>query len=380
MPDLYFDPTWVQVREKYLLLSRTCSGCVLSAVFRKELTHVEHGGFELRGLYLPPRLETWSALRSVCYATFVLVTGLVLSARRGPFDAVVAHDAFKTGLLALVLSRLTGAKLIIDVQGNHARAIGLDTGRVGVVGRLKHWLVMRLTPFVLNRAHGIKLLYDDQLGAFDRLFHRERCVRFHDFAPLRLFAPDGEPRGDRVAPVGSKYILFVGSPWFLKGVDVLIQAFRAISEEFPEYTLKVYGYTPDRPHFERLAAGHPRIELHGPVPYETVIRLMAGCVLFVLPSRTEAMGRVLLEAMASRKPVVASRVDGVPTYVRDGYNGLLVEPGDPDGLARAMRRVLGDPTLAARLAENGYRHVHSDLSEARYLAQFTGLVEAALKR
>ncbi len=371
MPDLYFDPTWVHVREKYALLSRAFGGCVLSTVFRKGLTRVECGSFEFRGLYLPPRLETRSVVRSLAYTLFVVATALSRSLRKGPFDAVVAHDPFKTGLLALLVSRLTGAKLVVDVQGNHARAAALGTARVGLSGRLKHRLVMRLSPFVLNRAHAIKLLYDGQLAAFDGLLRPGRRVRFHEFVPVRLFGP---------AQAASKYVLFVGGPWFMKGVDVLIRAFRAIADDFPDHALKLYGYTPDRPHFERLAGGHPRIELHGPVPYEAVIRLMAGCALFVLPSRTEAMGRVLLEAMASRKPIIASRVDGVPTYVRDGYNGLLVEPGDPDDLAAKMRRVLSDQTLAARLAGNGYRYVRVRLSEERYLARFGDLIGAVLER
>jgi glycosyltransferase involved in cell wall biosynthesis len=71
--------------------------------------------------------------------------------------------------------------------------------------------------------------------------------------------------------------------------------------------------------------------------------------LLVLPSRSEGMGRVIVEAFCRARPVVASRVGGIPDLVEDGRNGLLVEPGDTEGLADALVRVLDDRDLAERL-------------------------------
>ena len=69
----------------------------------------------------------------------------------------------------------------------------------------------------------------------------------------------------------------------------------------------------------------------------------------MLPSRSEGMGRVLIEAFCRARPAVASRVGGIPDLVEDGVNGLLVEPGDISALAEALVAVLADRELAVRL-------------------------------
>jgi glycosyltransferase involved in cell wall biosynthesis len=74
----------------------------------------------------------------------------------------------------------------------------------------------------------------------------------------------------------------------------------------------------------------------------------------VLPSRSEGMGRVIVEAFCRARPVVATRVGGIPDLVEHGRNGLLVEPGDTVGLADALVRILSDRALAERLAEGAH--------------------------
>jgi glycosyltransferase involved in cell wall biosynthesis len=111
-----------------------------------------------------------------------------------------------------------------------------------------------------------------------------RTSVFHEFTALRTI-PQTE--------AGERYILFLGFPWLLKGVDILIQAFNRISARHPDVRLRIVGHCPDRTLFEALAAGNPRVSLERAVPREQAMALMAGCSLFVLPSRSEAMGRVL---------------------------------------------------------------------------------------
>src|SRR5207247_11054153 len=82
----------------------------------------------------------------------------------------------------------------------------------------------------------------------------------------------------------------------------------------------------------------------------------------VLPSSVEGMPLVLLEAMAHRRPVVATPVGGTPEVVVDGETGLLVPPRDPRALADAIRRLLDDPDLAKRLGDAGRRRVELHFS------------------
>ena len=83
----------------------------------------------------------------------------------------------------------------------------------------------------------------------------------------------------------------------------------------------------------------------------------------VVPSVVpDALSRVILEAMAAGRPVVGTRVGGTPELVLDGVTGLLVERGDPEGLAQALERMLGDAALRTRLGEAARRHVAAGFS------------------
>jgi glycosyltransferase involved in cell wall biosynthesis len=88
----------------------------------------------------------------------------------------------------------------------------------------------------------------------------------------------------------------------------------------------------------------------------------------VLPSRSEGFGRVLVEAGCLAKPVVASRVGGIPEIVADGETGLLVPPGDPPALAEALNRLLADPTLRAKLGAAARARALERFGAARHVA------------
>lgn len=99
--------------------------------------------------------------------------------------------------------------------------------------------------------------------------------------------------------------------------------------------------------------------------------LIASLDLMVVPSYSEAQSRVVPEAFAMRKPVIASSAGGLPELIHDGVNGLLVPPGDTPSLVNAIERLLGDLTLREKLAYAGYQKACPDLS-------FDRLMEATL--
>jgi phosphatidylinositol alpha-mannosyltransferase len=100
----------------------------------------------------------------------------------------------------------------------------------------------------------------------------------------------------------------------------------------------------------------------------------------VLPSTTmgEAFGVVLLEAMASGKPVIASNLPGVRSVVSDGQDGLLVQPGDASALSQAMGRLLGDPQLRQHMGQQGRRKVEAQYAWPRIIPRLVEVYEQAL--
>ncbi|MDE3036095.1 MAG: glycosyltransferase family 4 protein, partial [Nitrospirota bacterium] len=134
----------------------------------------------------------------------------------------------------------------------------------------------------------------------------------------------------------------------IKGVDVLVQAVADV----PEATVWLAGDGPERRHLEQMAASlgvAQRLRFLGNLPHRDLAERMRAADLFVLPSRSEAFGIVLAEAMDAGLPIVASRVGGIPGLV-EADNGLLVPPEDPAALAWAIRELLADPERRAAMA------------------------------
>jgi glycosyltransferase involved in cell wall biosynthesis len=145
--------------------------------------------------------------------------------------------------------------------------------------------------------------------------------------------------------------LFVGVLERYKNVDGLAEAWPRVAEGLPEARLRLVGSGTLRPVVERLVA-----ESGGTVVWEPrltqpeISRALDESTVLVLPSRSEGMGRVIVEAFCRARPVVGTRVGGIPDLVQDGVNGLLVDPGDTEALVDALVRVLGDRALAERLS------------------------------
>ena len=95
--------------------------------------------------------------------------------------------------------------------------------------------------------------------------------------------------------------------------------------------------------------------------------------MFVLPSWAEGLPNSVLEAMAARLPVVATKVGGIPELIEDGVNGLLVPPKDPSALATAINRLLEDPALADKLAQGAQGRARAEFSFERLLSELDKL-------
>ena len=151
-----------------------------------------------------------------------------------------------------------------------------------------------------------------------------------------------------------------------KNIETLILAFSTIAEEMPEAMLMVMGEGQDRVWLEGLIRDYgleERVRLRGHVSNASAY--LPALDIFVLPSRSEALGYVLLEAGLAKLPVVASRVGGIPEIVEDAKTGLLCPPGDVSALQEALRAYLGSPELRTRMGNALHKRVHKDFSMER---------------
>jgi glycosyltransferase involved in cell wall biosynthesis len=188
--------------------------------------------------------------------------------------------------------------------------------------------------------------------------HRDRVVLVPPGVDADRFAADGPPPG--------RDILFVGPlarAYRWKGVDVLLEAFGRVRRRWPDATLTLVGDGDRRAELQGLAdAAGGAIRLPGRLSEEELVREYQRAAVVVLPSTSdaEAFGMVLAEANSCSRPVVGSRIGGIPDFVRDGDNGLLARPGDALDLADKIDAVLGDEGLARRMGEAGRARVLRD--------------------
>ncbi|GAA2857119.1 hypothetical protein GCM10010443_19310 [Actinoplanes cyaneus] len=198
---------------------------------------------------------------------------------------------------------------------------------------------------------------------------------------ISSLVPDGLDTLARETPrpewlPGGDYLLFVGALGPHKGIGVLFDAYRRLTDGWagpgPAPALVCLGTrrddTPPPP---------PGTLIRHDVPHAQVMAAFHGAAAGVVPSLNEGMGQVAVEAMLGGAPVVASAAGGLTDVVRDGESGLLVPPGDVDALHAALLRVLTDHDLAARLRAAG-RHRGLDFTAARVVPRIEEVYRACI--
>jgi glycosyltransferase involved in cell wall biosynthesis len=174
---------------------------------------------------------------------------------------------------------------------------------------------------------------------------------------------------------------FVGRLERIKGCEFFVRAAARLATYHPDVRFVVAGAGSREPELWRLAVDlgvADRIQFLGYI--ESVPPLLAALDVVVIPSLSEASSLISAEALALGVPVVASNVGGLPDIVVDGETGLLAAPGDTAGIARAVERLLADPSWAASLASAGRQRVDERFTAERmvegYLRMYSSMIES----
>jgi glycosyltransferase involved in cell wall biosynthesis len=381
---LYIQASWVPPPEnlqadRFVLLSEQLEGDVLQPLWFRSPEEVEaefgpgtyaeysRGRFHYHW-FLAFKHDGWRRRLGTLY--FYLRKGLELH-RKKRYDCIVVYSHMMPALVAIVLKLLTRTKLIVEIMTAPKLSYLYEKPRRTFsdrILRLYSHLCLHVSALCSDRVH---LLYKAQLTGFP-LLNRVPVSVFHDFVPVSLIG-----RADRN---GERVILLVGAPWFLKGADLLIAAFRGIAGEFPDVTLRLQGYYPDKAELEALVAGFPRIEIVKAVEHAETLRRISRALILAHPSRCDGLARVLIEAMAAGVPAIASDAGGNSYCVRNGETGLVFPSGEVNELTRCLRQLLADAELRKRLGNQGYELAHTRYSERAYLDQFARMVQTTIGR
>jgi glycosyltransferase involved in cell wall biosynthesis len=283
--------------------------------------------------------------------------------------AVLAQGAHETAaaLTGRTLARVDTA-VIADVHGDWRAPTRLYGSRLR--GTLNP-VADRVALHGLRGADGIRTVtgYTTQLVRGLGLEPADEFPAYMDFDSFLQTPPQLLPERPQA--------LFVGVLERYKNADGLADAWRLAAPRVPGARLRLVGAGTLRPVVEQLLRDLPdQTAWDERLTQPEISTALDESTALVLPSRSEGMGRVLVEAFCRARPVVASRVGGIRDLVEDGRNGLLVEPGDTDALANALVRVLSDRQLAERLAAAA--HASADFwtsSPEEFAARVRALVE-----
>jgi glycosyltransferase involved in cell wall biosynthesis len=281
-------------------------------------------------------------------------------------DAVVAESAFEG--VAAELARIgtrSRARLVVEVHGDWRTSTRLYGSRArAALGPLGD----RLATWAVRRADGHRAVSE-----FTASFVRELGGDPAVFTAYTDYAAFAGP----LAPVPAEQrALFVGVLERYKNVEGLAAAWRQVAARLPGARLHVVGSGPQADVVRALG-----VRWDEGLDQPDVARALDEARTLVLPSESEGLPRVVVEAFMRGRPVVATRAGGTPEIVEHEANGLLVDRGDPAALAAALERMLDEVGLAERLGAAAHASAERWLtSPEEFAARFRALVDGVLAR
>lgn len=275
-----------------------------------------------------------------------MVETIVAEHARAPFDILHAQYGYPNGWAVLLASKITGVPNLVSIQGGDGHWIGscCTTHRMAMQRVLDHsGAVLIGGPSFAREVH-------ERLGTpLDRFTLVPGAVDTARFTP-------GE-RG-----MGPVRLLYHGRVDRRKGVLDFIEALAHIPPE--GWTATISGIGPDVEAAKSLAEARllGRIDFKGYIDYADAPALYRAHDVFVSPTYAEGFSNTILEAMASGLAVVSCHAVGVTDCLRDGENGLLVEPGDINALANRLESLIENRKLCAKLADTALAEARSTYS------------------
>ncbi|MGD0477843.1 MAG: glycosyltransferase family 4 protein [Nitrososphaerales archaeon] len=290
------------------------------------------------------------------------------------YDVIHVHEFDPAAVIAALLAkRVRGSGTVLTVH------------QFGPPSWYHNNMMRRLMRSSIGRFDAVISVSDQIKGDIIGFLGRNspNVVTIYNGVDTSIFNPSADPERirEKLGIKETTVILYVGRLIPRKGVSYLLQAFRDLRSELGSINLVICGEGETRSKLEELARSlgvENEVIFSGFVSDADLPFYYAACDICVVPSISEPMGIVLLEAMSMMKPVVATNVGGIPEIVQDSFNGLLVPPRDSDAISHAIKRLLTDKDLSNRLASNGRKVVEDRFSWSAIASDVSALYAEAV--
>jgi glycosyltransferase involved in cell wall biosynthesis len=288
--------------------------------------------------------------------------------RKGDYDIVHTHIS-KAGILGRLAAKCAGVPVIIHTY--HGKVEELYDGS------FKSRILLACERMAARITDAIVAVSEDTArisleGGIGSAPQYEVIHNGIDVGHFRNFVMGG---GLPVELNGKRLVGAIGSLTEEKGLDVLLRAWPRLLDQYPDLQLCLIGDGPLRSCLQDMA--RDRVYFTGNL--DDVRPWLGEFEVLLLPSRREGLPTVVLEAMAMGRPVVASRIGGVPEVVLDGRTGLLVPPEDPVVLATAVGELLQDASRRQEWGRAGQERVKKEFGLEKMIRKLEQLYEDLLK-
>lgn len=283
------------------------------------------------------------------------------------YDVIHAHTLVPDGFAAVMLRRkMPEVRVVCTVHGSD----------ISIYPHF-NFIIRAMTKYVLRNADRIICVSEYLREKALLLEPAAKAVTIKNGTDIERFKAD---RANKESAAGEITFLYVGNVLKLKGLPDLVEAFTIIKRDNQRMRLLVVGrYTDADFPFSKEEWAAKSVELIGEVPNEAISGYMNTADVFVLPSHSEGLPTVMLEAMACKLPMIMTKVGGIPEVLSDGISALLIAPGDVDGLVKAMNRLAADSLLRKTLSDAAYEYLLANLTWERNVAEIVNAYNQALE-
>jgi glycosyltransferase involved in cell wall biosynthesis len=310
----------------------------------------------------------------------LLLLWLVL---RDDVQVIISQSPFDGAIGALVkqISRLFGKqiKLVVESHGDFEEAL-FKQRRITFRG-LYRCLMKASARYAFRHVDALRAVSSATRAQLEGWSPDKPLEQFMAWTDFSIFQESRRKR----TPCESWDIVYAGVLTPLKAVHVLIEAFSRLHREFPQAHLFVIGKAQDMAYKAGLEqqveslGSSAKVHFLGRLSQTELAQRLASARALALPSTSEGLPRVLIEAMLCGTPVIATRVGGIPDIVEEGVNGYLVPANDVDALAERLRAVLNDPEIDA-MGERARAFATRFFSENAYLEGYRRLIDSTALR
>jgi glycosyltransferase involved in cell wall biosynthesis len=286
-------------------------------------------------------------------------------------------------LVAALVSKRYKIPLVISDQGGLTTHPDLTEG--GFIKKIIYKLQMPMVKFIIKQSAMISVANDYERKIFEQFKNKSKIMTIKNGINLEDMHVSNIDFKKKYS-INQNFVLFVGRFHKVKGIDILLRAWKILKDQIEIQDMKLvimgvdFGFESEMlKMIKDLGINDSVIVIKKP-PREDVIAAYQACEFLVLPSRWELSPLTPLEGFAFKKPVISTKTHGIPHTITDGKNAILVKPEDPIELSNAILSLLNDEKTRMELGLSGYSMV-TDICNSKQMASNTlKLYEAVLSR